>query len=311
MLLQEVVQLLQAAIEASVYVAPTEPGLTASDLYEVGRRLGLKDGVIGDALPNVSAQLFGQPDERLLLPEYLWHMPGYLLFAENPDLRSPIAFDFVTEQLNDLAWEVGTARARLDRRIIVDRGRAKLIEEHDIQVAITLMVLSGQLVEDRGVIRFKGAQGERPLPSTNRNQHGVGPRPRSKVARTRAMPHVKDVVARRTDGRPKHVEPFGAFAKQLEKLGYGPFRLWWGQTVAELDRTDSVTSPLSTLVLAAALVEGSLTFIVKHARTLGLATFASNDFARDPRLWRIDELVASAARGGDSAVLDPPNEESS
>jgi hypothetical protein len=70
------------------------------------------------------------------------------------------------------------------------------------------------------------------------------------------MPHVRDVIERRMDGRPKSAEPLGAFAEQLEKLGYGHFRLWWNQTVAELGRTDPTSSPLSALVLAAALVEG-------------------------------------------------------
>jgi hypothetical protein len=119
------------------------------------------------------------------------------------------------------------------------------------------------------------------------------------------MPHVRDVIERRTDGRPQSAEPFGAFAEQLEKLGYGRFRLWWSQTVAELDRTAPASSPLSALVLAAALVEGALTFVVKHARGLGLGVLGSTDFERDPKHWRIDELVTSAAKGGNTAILDP------
>jgi len=55
--LQEVVQLLQAAIEASVYIAPTEPGLTATELYEIGKRTGLKEGEIGDAMPQVQGSI--------------------------------------------------------------------------------------------------------------------------------------------------------------------------------------------------------------------------------------------------------------
>jgi hypothetical protein len=118
------------------------------------------------------------------------------------------------------------------------------------------------------------------------------------------MPHVEDVVKRRADGRPKSSEPFAAFAEQLEKLGYAHFRLWWSQTVAELGRADQNSSPLSTLVLAAALVEGALTFVVKHARSLDLGAFASSDFAGEPRTWRLEDLVASAARGSESAILD-------
>jgi hypothetical protein len=118
------------------------------------------------------------------------------------------------------------------------------------------------------------------------------------------MPHVRDVIERRMDGRSKSAEPLGAFAEQLEKLGYGHFRLWWNQTVAELSRTDPTSSPLSALVLAAALVEGALTFVVKHAQGLGLSVFGSTDFTKNPKTWRIDDLVAGAARGGDAAILD-------
>jgi hypothetical protein len=58
-------------------------------------------------------------------------------------------------------------------------------------------------------------------------------------------------------------------------------------------------------VLAAALVEGVLTFVVKHAQRLDLAVFRSSDFDREPHTWNINKLVASAASGGPSAILDP------
>jgi hypothetical protein len=94
MTLQQVVQLLQAAIEASVYVSPREPGLTAAELYEVGRQVGLKDGEIGDALPKVATQYFGRANHRMLFPEHFWQS-GFLIHTEEPDLRNPVAFDFV------------------------------------------------------------------------------------------------------------------------------------------------------------------------------------------------------------------------
>lgn len=297
---QEVIQLLQAAIEASVYVAPTEPGLTATELYEIGMRIGLKEGEIGDAMPRVARQYFGGGDRRLLLDEILWHMPGSLVFVEEPDLRNPDAFDFVVSQLDNLAREVGGGSARLDRSIMVERAVAAAISRHDVEVAITLMVLSGQLVEEHGVVGFKSAlgAGQQP-PSASRNQ-AMSQHRLPKPTRTRVMPHVKDVIERRTDGRPQSAEPFGAFAEQLEKLGYGQFRLWWNRTVAELGRSDPILSPLSTLVLAAALVEGALTFVVSHGR--GLGVFGSSDFAGEPRTWRIEKLVAGAAHNG--AILD-------
>lgn len=115
---------------------------------------------------------------------------------------------------------------------------------------------------------------------------------------------MRDIIGRRTDGRAKFVEPIDAFAEELGKLGYGPFRLWWTQTVAELRGSDPHSSPVSVLVLAAALVEGALTFVVKHARSQNLGVFRSKDFDGNPRTWKIDDLVASAASVRESAILD-------
>ena len=57
-----------------------------------------------------------------------------------------------------------------------------------------------------------------------------------------------------------------------------------------------------THAVAGALVEGALTFILKHARTNG--QFQKKEYEREPRNWKVDDLVASAASGGPAAVLD-------
>lgn len=305
MALSDVVRLLQACIEASIYIAPTEPGLTINELSEIGKRLGLREGEIGDALPHVAPQHFGQRNRRLMLPDHMCQMLGQLALAEDPDLRVPGAFDFVVAQLNELVRDVGSQRASLHRSIMVERSQTQSISRHHVEVAIALMVLSGQLIEKDRVLTFPpGQRGERQLPSTGISPPGMPRHNISKIDRTRAMQHVKDVIDRRADGRPKSIEPLDAFIEQLEKLQYGHFRLWWSQTVAELRRADPGTSPLSTLVLAAALVEGALTFVVKHAQECGVGTLGSTDFTKDPKTWKIDELVNSAARGGETAILD-------
>ena len=61
---------------------------------------------------------------------------------------------------------------------------------------------------------------------------------------------------------------------------------------------------MATCVLSAALVEGCLTFVVRHAREKDLTVFRSSDFRGDPKSWKIENLVASAASGGDGAILD-------
>ena len=62
--LQEVVQVLQAAIEASVYVAPTEPGLTGAELFEIGKRRGLKNGAFADLEPDEVGHQPREPFEQ-------------------------------------------------------------------------------------------------------------------------------------------------------------------------------------------------------------------------------------------------------
>jgi hypothetical protein len=78
--------------------------------------------------------------------------------------------------------------------------------------------------------------------------------------RERAYSIVKDVVERRTDGRPKHAEPLDEFPEALDRLGYGKFRLWWVQTVAELRLSNSPTSPVSSLVTGGGTRRGCADF---------------------------------------------------
>jgi hypothetical protein len=116
------------------------------------------------------------------------------------------------------------------------------------------------------------------------------------------MLHVKDVLARRTDNRPKHAEPLDEFGTQLQRIGFGHFGSWWHQTVAESRRSDPASSPLSALVLSAALVEGVLIFAASYARGRNLPDFATNDLAGDPKSWTLEKLLKAAAHN--NAVLD-------
>jgi hypothetical protein len=226
------------------------------------------------------------------------------LAPEDPDFRNFDAFDFVINELNILAKAEGAAHATLLRDVVVERAVAKGISHHDIQLAITYQVMANILVEKDGVLRFPNGHGVRALPSV---QLRSGPQHiQQKPWRKKAYPLVKDVIDRRSDGRPNYAEPLDAFADQLDALNHGQFRLWWKQTVAELRQANPNTAPTSSSVLAAALVEAALTFVVNHARGMGLGVFQSKDFERPPRNWKIDDLVTSAATGGATAILDTP-----
>jgi hypothetical protein len=302
MMNQEVIKFIQEALECSVFIAPKEPGLTFDEVLEIGKKIGLQAGEIGDALPFAAKVYIGV---KMLLPSDNAMAAWCLYFPETPDYRNFAAFDFVVSQLNTSVRAEGARNARLERTLLLSaRSRST---SRETTSRITMQVMAGQLTDDDGVLRFPSGQwqGERGLPSATLQAQSRGHATR-RDSRARLHPHVKDVIERRTDGRPKYAEPLDAFAEELDKLGYGSFRLWWKQIVAELRCGDVQCSPVSVSVLAAALVEGALTFIVKHAHGLGLGVFGSRTFDDNPRTWRIDDLVTSAAAGREAAILDAP-----
>lgn len=224
-------------------------------------------------------------------------------FREEPELRNYDAFDFIVSQLNERVRADGIARAQLEHSVLVERAVAQGVPRDDIEAAIICQTMANQINEKIGVVRFSGNSGVRDVPSKFYKQQPPNQIHR-KPHRAKVLPIVKDVIARRTDNRPRFAEPLDAFADELDKLGYGKFRLWWTQTVAEMRCCEPASMSLSATVLAAALVEAALTFVVKHARTLNLEVFRSKDFDGEPRTWKIDDLVRSAASGSSSAVLD-------
>lgn len=297
--LQHVAKLIQGALECSLVLAPREPGLTYQELVEVGRRCGLKDGEMNDVLYRATNYAAGS---KRLLPD-----KGTLeifSFREEPELRNFDALDFVLSEMNDQIAEAGGKTARLDRDVLVERGASHGLPRKDVDAAITVLVWADIWVEKDGVLSSRHGNAYKALPTEQRNQPGVHRQVYQRESRAQAYAIVQDVIARRTEGRPAHAEPLDAFAEQLDSLGYSKYRLWWTQTVRELRQLQPEGAAVATCVLAAALVEGCLTFVVRHARDQDLAVFRRSDFERDPKSWKIDDLVASAASGGDGAILN-------
>jgi hypothetical protein len=293
----EIISLLSASLECSVYFSPRNPGLTYQELAEIAKRAGYLEGEVNDALLHVGVR--GRPH---VMPSEQDTARWAFFLPEVPDYKDYDALDLVFEELNHRLRSEGEARAQIERSVLVERAAAKGIPRQNTEVAITWLVMAKQLTEKDNIIRFahRGAN-VRQLPSVARDTLGRRESMPNRN-RERAYPLVKDVIARRVDGRPRHAEPLDAFADELQRLGYGPFRLWWTQTLSELKLSDPSSTPVAVAVLAAALVEGALTFIVKHARANG--QFQSKDYEKDPRSWKIEDLVASAASGGPAAVLD-------
>lgn len=296
------VAFLKACLECSVYISPTDPGLTYAEIVEAGSRANLQPGEISDAMhqltgsAGVGGRLMPDPGDVVLCLMFT--------YPEEPDYRNPQAFDFVFEEMHQAARAYGAQNARLERSVIVERGVAAGLQRNDLQVAITMMVLNGILLEQDGVLRYARGREGYASPSAQQAQQRQHVQPRRNEIRRQAYAAVKDIVARRTDGRPKSAEPFEAFADALDCLGYSRFRLWWRQMVAELRQASTQTAPVTATVLSAALVEGALTFVVKHARGLGLGVMGSKTFEDSPTKWRLEDLLASAGYGNDAAILD-------
>jgi hypothetical protein len=298
---QEIVELLKAALECSIFLDPTNPGLTYPELLEVGQRAGYQAGEVQDAAARAGEHY---PRSNRLITDRMTRQAWWTYHKEDPDYRNFPAFDFVVSQLNDRVRADGMMNAQIDRQVVVERAIASGHSRTDIEAAITYLALAEQLTEKNGLLRFPQNVGERGLPSEILAQMSRGQSYR-RPARARAYPIVRDIIERRSDGRPAHAEPLDAFAEQLGALNYGAFALWWKQLVNE-HRSDANTSPVSVCVLSAALVEGALTFVVQHARNLNLGVFRSRDFEGSARSWKLDDLVSSAASGNESAVLDIP-----
>lgn len=290
--------LLREALMCSIFVSPTDPGLTYEEAFEIGRQAGYQNGEIGDTFPHVSKTDYGRVR---YVPTHHDIVFSEVFESSEDALLSLPAADFVYSALNERIKADGIQRARLDRGVIVERAVIAGLDRPAVEGAITCLLLSGQLMEREGGIAPKIQSGVlKPL--------GEQSRPRSshrRTARPRALALVRDVVARRADGRPQQSEPLDAFPDALEQIGFKAFRMWWTQTVTELRGSDPHSAPVSCVVLSAALVEGALTFAAKYARSAQLGAFQSSNFEGEPRTWKAEKLIESAAMGGSAAIFTP------
>ena len=296
---------LAAALECSIYVSPAMPGLTQQELVEACLRAGYKQGETRDSILRGDLRSAPGGGSRLLpgrqrLPFIHWfHEIG------EPDFRNEAAAEFVRMSAKEAVRQFGLGRARIDHRVLVERGVSGGYSRHDMELAVTIYVLGGVLDEKDGVLSFRPGREGWILPSGN-PRHGRQRRPNP--LRAMAHPIVADLVARRSDGLPVSAEPLEAFAGYLDALGHAGFRMWWTQMAGEFRRSSPEATPVTACVLSAALVEGALAFVVRHARDTGLGPMGSSDFGKAPTSWVMKDLINSAASGGDAAILDKQRE---
>ena len=292
---------LGAALECSIYVSPTKPGLTQQELVEACVRAGYKPGETRDAI--LGGDFGAAPGGGSRMVPGRQRLPFIHWFHDigEPDFRNEAAAEFVLVSMREALRELGLGRTRVDRSVLVERGVSGGFSRHDMELAVTIYVLGGVLGEKDGVLSFHPGKEGWVLPSGN-PWHGRQRKP--KALHAIAHPIVADLVARRFDGLPASAEPLEAFAGRLDALGHAGFRMWWAQMTGEFRRSSPEATPVSACVLAAALVEGALAFVVRHARATGLGPMGSSDFGKSSTTWAIKDLINSAASGGAAAILD-------
>lgn len=298
---QRVKEFVEAAVVASTIEAPLDPGLTFLELVELGGPLSLKKGQIDRHLPALYANSIQPGPAGRLLPASMQALMlcGGFGWVYEPDPINRHCLAFVHDTLRAIADELGDRYAQMDRRILATRGEAAGLRVQDTDAAITLMILAEALIEKDGVVRYQ----------PGKEWIGTPPVDRSPLQTRRPsmvmdlLGPVRDIIARRTDGRPTTTDPLRAFEERLKSLGHAKFETWWRQTVIELQRTDPQLAPVSAVVLSAALCEASLIFVTDRARRLG-NSMNFRDAERSPRHWKMDQL-AGAARSGADPVLTP------
>ena len=294
---------LQAALECSVYLAPTEPGLTYEEIYRAGAWVGLHLGEIGHALPGAT----NQPVRNQRLMPHSNAAKAWSLYHlhEKPDYRNFEAIDLVISELRARVAHETDSNAAAKRSVLVELALVRQISEIDIEAAITILIMSGQIIENGNSLHLVPGAENRPLPGETHARAVLAnqAQPKHNEMRMLAYPIVKQVLRERAS-RAAAADPLDAFTDEITKLGFGPLRMWWKQAVAELRHCDAQLSPVAAAVLAAALVEGALIICVRHARALKLGTMAALPAESELSRWSIGDLVAGAATGNEAAILD-------
>jgi hypothetical protein len=295
---QKVQAFISVVLEAALYAYPRGNGISLPELIEVAQNHGFREGEVSDAARRWQAT--SQDGKRLTIDE---HDAIELAIHFSPNPFCPIeVFDFVFDQFHELAREVGHSRAQMDRNVLVSRGVKKGYDDQHVDIAIACYIEGKRLLRDKdGVISpSQHMFNSRPSDSLG-HSHQVVEGKRFEAIRD-VLPAVKDVIARRGDGRPSFANPIRAFGSLIPRLGYDVFFQWWEQVRGELERTNRRVAPTTTVVLAASLAEAAFVFVAKEVRSTGLS-MQSKEMEKPPRQWSLNSLI-KAAKGGQAPLLD-------
>ena len=153
----DIKRLLEAAVEASLYIQPAEHGLTHAELLEIATRAGFGEGEVRDALPSATIEHRGEGPYRYQFSKILASV--FLLdfgAEQDPDFRNIEAFQFVFDTFEDARKRLGKGFPSYSLDNIRAKAEQAGLETRDVEVAVMAYLLVGQL-KDRGRRLFLGA----------------------------------------------------------------------------------------------------------------------------------------------------------
>jgi hypothetical protein len=147
--LMEIKKFLNAAMECSVYHAPTEPGLTWQELAEAGKRAGYAEGETHDAIMSLHNNRIPSgkfaPDGAQFI-----HWAAFS-FVVTPEYRNIAAIDCIYRELNENLRHMGKGAAGVERSVLIERAVAAGYPRKDAEVALTIGVAIGLITEKNSV----------------------------------------------------------------------------------------------------------------------------------------------------------------
>ena len=218
---------IDAALEASIFQAPKDPGLTSSELIEILNKLDFKDGEINDAISDRwrAGKAQQTPDGKWMIDAkfLIWPLMWGAFDANYP--ANPKAVDFPISYLRKLQRDVGRDKAQITRSDLVAAGMREGISQLDMEVAITLLVYSSFLRIGSDILKLEQGKEHYPLYSATQS---TMPPTMHRRAFDKVPAIVTDTIRRRSDGRLPSVDPLVSFESVLEKIGHKKISLSGG-----------------------------------------------------------------------------------
>lgn len=283
------------ALIASMVVDPHLPGLSFNELKNLGAQHNLLAGEIGDKSKKYG--VFRHTPDRIDFDVSQLNDCQYGIWEVNyqPEFRDLNAIKFIIEFFYNQSRSEGQANLGVPRNMLIARAVQQGIEEHDVDVAISLMLLSNAVKEIDGLIKPVGVPTKQDF---SRRENLLYYRCTVK----QLLPEVRDLIARRSDGRLPAAEPIDAMESIIAKMGHPKMVIWWRHMALELRSCDPNKMPAVVTVFSAALAEAALSLVVQHAQTNSLSM---RNMPTAPTRWKFHELVKDA-KSGTAQIIDEP-----